>query len=69
MLEKLEHKVELIHNSSVRLGKILHLDKMKFSEDFQWWLMWREVTIHLKRSLNLLWIVFFRRYFRRRRTK
>jgi len=49
----LKQKIELLHRSSERLMEALDLPR-----DRAWWgFMSREVWVHLKRTLELLWAV------------
>lgn len=53
----LERKVELLHRSSDRLMKALDL-----ARDQVWWgFIHREVWVHLKWTLELLWVVLRRK--------
>lgn len=53
----LARKIELLHNSSERMMKALGL-----SRDAAWWrFMRREVWLHLKRTLELMWMVLRRK--------
>jgi len=50
---KLPERVELLHRSSERL-----MEALKLTRDRDWWaFMSREVWIHLKRTIELLWAV------------
>lgn len=53
----LKRKIELLHNSSDRMVKALGLDH----DNSFWRFMRRESWIHLKRSLELLWAVLWKR--------
>lgn len=50
---RLERKVRLIVRSTIRLAEALDLPR---NEDW-WWFVRREAWIHLKRSLELWWMV------------
>jgi len=53
----LPRKIELLHHSSERMLKAL-----KWPKDKIWWaFMNREVWIHLKLSLKVLWVVLRRK--------
>lgn len=50
---KLPERVELLHRSSERL-----MEALKLTRDLYYWaFMRREVWIHLKRTIELLWAV------------
>lgn len=53
----LQRKIKLIHQSSERLMKALELTK----DRYRWVFMRRETWIHLKRTLELLWLVLRRK--------
>lgn len=54
---KLERKVELISNSAGRLQSAL-----KLARSPEWWaFMQKEAWLHLRRTLELLWLVLRKR--------
>ena len=55
---KLEQTIELIHRSSSRMMELLKLPR-----DKTWWRYLRsETRLHLKRTLELVWLVLRRKY-------
>ena len=62
---KLERKVELLHQSSERL-----MEALKLPRDLTWWrFMRREAWVHLKRSIELWWMVLREKEKKRVETK
>jgi len=54
---KLPRKIELIHRSSSRMMELL-----KEPKDKDWWrFLHRETWIHLKRTIELFWMVVRRK--------
>lgn len=50
----LPEKIELIHRSSSRMMELLKQPKDKH----WWWFLQRETWVHLKRTIELAWMVF-----------